>query len=147
MCTTPGIGKVLGLVLLYEIDNSARFPEVGNFLSYSRLVRPERESAGKKKGSGGKKIGNAHLRWAFAEIACLFLRRSERGKRWKQRQEKKHGSGKALGILAARLARSVFHMIRKQEAFDEDRFWGGQVQVAEPAPRTQKATKARKKAS
>ena len=62
--------------------------------------------------SAGKKIGNAHLRWAFAEIACLFLRASERAKRWKERQAKKHGSGKALGILAARLARSVFHMLR-----------------------------------
>jgi len=33
-------------------------------------VRCAHESAGKKKGSGGKgakKIGNAHLRWAFAE--------------------------------------------------------------------------------
>jgi len=29
-------------------------------------VRPEHESAGKKLGWSGKKIGNAHLRWAFA---------------------------------------------------------------------------------
>jgi hypothetical protein len=32
-----------------------------------------------------------------------------------------------LGILAARLARAVYHMLRKQEAFDEDRFWNGQA--------------------
>ena len=43
--TIPGIGKILSLVLLYEIDQIARFPEVGNFLSYSRLVRCEHESA------------------------------------------------------------------------------------------------------
>jgi len=36
--------------------------------------------------SAGKKIGNANLRWSFAEIACLFLRASERAKRWKERQ-------------------------------------------------------------
>ena len=47
--TIPGIGKILSLVLLYEIDQIARFPEVGNFLSYSRLVRCEHESSGKKK--------------------------------------------------------------------------------------------------
>ena len=69
----PGIGKILSLVLLYEIDQVSRFPEVGNFLSYARLVRCEHESAGKKKGSGGKKIGNAHLKWAFCEAACLML--------------------------------------------------------------------------
>jgi len=38
---------VLRLVLLYEIDSIRRFPEVGNFLSYARLVRCEHESAGK----------------------------------------------------------------------------------------------------
>ena len=74
--TVPGIGPILGLVLLYEIDTIARFSEVGNFLSYSRLVLCSHESAGKVKGSGGKKIGNAHLKWAFSEAACLMLRSS-----------------------------------------------------------------------
>src|SRR5262249_32726223 len=104
-------------------------------------------SAGKKLGWGGKKIGNASLRWAFAESACLFLRASARAKQWKQRQEKKHGPGKVLGILAARLARSVFHMIRKQEAFDEDCFWGGPVQQAQPTPSRPPAARSSKKAS
>jgi transposase len=37
--TVPGIGPILGLTLLYEIDDIPRFPEPGNFLFYSRLVR------------------------------------------------------------------------------------------------------------
>src|SRR3982751_751798 len=78
-----------GADVLYEIHDIRRFPDVGEFLSYARLVRCGHESAGKKLGSGGKKIGNAHLKWAFAEAACLFLRGSERGKQWKQKQEKK----------------------------------------------------------
>jgi transposase len=123
----PGIGKVLALVLLYEIHDFRRFAGVGPFLSYCRLVRCEHESAGKVLGSGGRKIGNAPLRWAFGEAACLFLRGSERAKKWKQKQEKKRGEGKALAILAARLARAVYHMWRKGEAFDEDRFWQGQA--------------------
>jgi transposase len=131
--TIPGVGAILALVLLYELHQVDRFERVGQFLSYARLVRCDHESAGKKLGTGGKKIGNAHLRWAFAEAACLFLRGSDRAKQWKQKQEKKHGSAKALGILAARLARAVYHMLRKQEAFDEDRFWHGQVQP-KPAP-------------
>src|SRR5713101_3007251 len=51
----PGIGKVLGLVLLYEVQDIKRFPEDGNFLSYARLVRCEHESAGKKKPGGDRK--------------------------------------------------------------------------------------------
>ena len=88
-------------------------------------MRCAHTSAGKNLGWGGKKIGNAHLRWAFAEAACLFLRSSERAKRWKQKAAAQRGEGKALAILAARLGRSLYHMLRKGEAFDEERFWSG----------------------
>jgi transposase len=123
----PGVGKILGLIFLYEIHNIGRFPEVGQFLSYSRLVRCAHESAGKKKGSGkgAKKIGNAHLRWAFAEAVCLWLRQSDRAKAWMKRHEKKRGKAKALGILAAKLARAMYHMLRKKQNFDEAKVLGG----------------------
>jgi len=137
--TIPGVGPILALVLLYEMHQVQRFEQVGQFLSYARLAPCDHESAGKKLGSGGKKIGNAHLRWAFAEAACLFLRGSERARQWKQKQEKKHGAGKVLGILAARLARAVYHMLRKQEAFDEERFWNGHANQAEAPTRQRKA--------
>ena len=44
--SVPGIGKVLALVLLYEIHDIRRFPSAGQFLSYARLVRCAHESAG-----------------------------------------------------------------------------------------------------
>jgi transposase len=125
LLSIPGVGKILALILLYELHDVGRFDHVGQFLSYARLVRCDHESAGKKLGSGCKKIGNAHLRWAFGEAACLFLRCSERARQWKQKQEKKRGPAKALAILAAKLGRAVFHMLRKHEAFDENRFWSG----------------------
>ena len=133
--TIPGVGKVLALILLYEMHDVQRFQSAGQFLSYARLVRCVHESAGKKLGCGGKKIGNAHLRWAFAEAACLFLRSSERAKKWKARQQAQRGEGKALAILAARLGRALYHMLRKGEAFDEERFWSGGAKSAEPGAR------------
>ena len=120
--TVPGIGPILGLILLYEIDAISRFPEVGNFLSYSRLVRCEHSSAGKVKGSGGKKIGNAHLKWAFSEAACLMMRSCLPVKAWMQRQTKKRGKKKALGVLEAKIGRMVYHLWRKQVPFDAKRF-------------------------
>ena len=119
----PGVGKVLALVLLYEIHDVRRSPEVGQFLSYARLVRCSHESAGKKQGTGGNKIGNAHLKWAFSEAACLFLRESDQAKQWLARREKKHGKARALGALAARLGRAVYHLLRKGQAFDVKRFF------------------------
>lgn len=56
--TIPGVGRILSLVILYEIENIKRFPTVQDFASYSRLVKCAKESNGKKYGSSGKKIGN-----------------------------------------------------------------------------------------
>jgi transposase len=123
LLSVPGVGKVLALVLLYEIHDIRRFPSAGDFLSYARLVRCAHESAGKKKGSGGNKIGNAHLKWAFSEATCLFLRDSESAKKWLARREKKRGKARALGAFAARLGRAIYHMLRKREAFDGTRFF------------------------
>ena len=70
----PGIGKILSLVLLYEIHVIDRFPRVQDFVSYCRLVKCAQESAGKRLGTSGAKIGKAHLKWAFSEAAVLFRR-------------------------------------------------------------------------
>lgn len=123
--TIPGIGPILSLILLYEIDAIKRFPEPGNFLSYSRLVRGKHESAGKVKGSGPKKVGNAHLKWAFSEAACLMKRVTPAVKSWMQRQEAKRGKRKALAILEAKIGRAVYHLWRKQVPFDLKRFMKG----------------------
>jgi transposase len=131
--TIPGVGKILAMVLMYEMHGVERFATVGQFLSYARLVRCLQESAGKKLGTGGANIGNPHLKWAFSEIACLFVRESARAKKWKDKQSAKRGSGKALAILAARLGRAVYHMQRKQEDFDEERFWSGAKVVGRPS--------------
>jgi transposase len=121
--TVPGVGPVLALIFLYEIHDVTRFPEVGNFLSYARLVRCAHESAGKAKGSGGHRIGNAHLKWACGEAACLLLRSCPAAKTWLARRTKKHGKPRALGALAARVGRAVYHLLRKKEAFDVKRFF------------------------
>jgi transposase len=120
--TVPGVGPILALVRLYEIHDLRRVDAVGQFLSYARWVRPDREAAGKKQGFGNKKIGNAHLRWAFAEAVCLFLRGNEQAQRWQARKAKKHGKSKTLAILAAQLGRAVYHLLRKQQPFDAARF-------------------------
>src|SRR5262249_50924649 len=117
----PGIGKVLGLVLLYEIHDVRRFPEAGHFLSYARLVRPRQESAGKACGFGNKKIGNAHLRWALGEAACLYLRSSDRAKRWHSRQAKKHGPPQNLGLLAAKLGPTGYHLLPPKQVCEGGR--------------------------
>jgi transposase len=115
--SVPGIGRILGLVILYEIHDINRFPRVQDFVSYCRLVKCAKESAGKITGSSGKKIGNAHLKWAFSEAAVLFLRRNPQAVAYRNKLARKHGTAKSLTILAHKLARAVYYILKRKEVF------------------------------
>jgi transposase len=67
----PGIGPVLAMTIVYEVHDVSRFDRVQQFASYARLVKCAKESAGKRKGTSGAKMGNVHLKWAFSEAAVL----------------------------------------------------------------------------
>ena len=120
--TVPGIGKSLSLVLLYEIHDLDRVPRVQDCVSSGRLVQCAKESAGTRLGTAGKKIGHAHRTWAFSEAAALFLRNHPEGQRMLARLEKRHDKGTALTILAHKLARAVYAMLKRNMAFDMDKF-------------------------
>jgi len=120
--TIPGVGRIIALIILYEIEDISRFPRVQNFASYCRLVKCAKESNGKKHGTAGKKIGNAHLRWAFSEAAQLFIRGNGPGNRYFRKITNKHGKGKALSILAHKLGRAVYFMLKNRQGFDMNKF-------------------------
>ena len=120
--SVPGIGKVLALTILYEIHDITRFDRVQQFASYARLVKCAHQSAGKTVGSGGARMGNVHLKWAFSEAAVLFLRHAPGAKKLLAAIEKKHGKGKALSILAHKIGRAVFYMLTRETVFSMDKF-------------------------
>ena len=121
--TTPGIGDVLSTTLLYEIHCAERFSTVQQFSSYARLIKPKKTSAGKTTGSGGGKIGNQHLKWAFSEASVLLLKQSERAKEYLKRLQRKHPKAKALSILSHRLGKAVYFILLRKEGFNADKFF------------------------
>jgi transposase len=120
--SVPGIGKVLALTILYEIHDVTRFDRVQEFASYARLVKCVKRSGTKTLGTGGAKMGNVHLKWAFSEAAVLFLRHTKDGKKILVGIEKKHGKGKALSILAHKIGRAVFYMLSRGTVFSMEKF-------------------------
>jgi transposase len=120
--SVPGIGKILAGTILYEIHDIHRFDRVQEFASYARLVKCAKESAGKKHGTGGGKMGNAHLKWAFSEAAVHFARLCPGGKTILARLEKKHGKGRAFSILAHKLGRTVYFMLARKTVFSLEKF-------------------------
>ena len=88
-------------------------------------MKPEKQSNGKSYGHSGKRIGNAHLRWAFGEAVILMLKGNKPLQAKRQRLVSKHGKGKALAILSHRLGRAVYFMLKNQEPFDPEKFMQG----------------------
>jgi transposase len=121
--SVPGIGENLGLTILYEIGDIHRFPTVKDFLSYCRLVKGTVASAGKIKGLRGAKLGNPYLRWAFGEAAVIAKRDHFRIRPLAQQLEARMEGNKfkANTVLAIKLARSVYFMLKNQTVFDPDR--------------------------
>jgi hypothetical protein len=86
------------------------------------LRQNPKESAGKRHGLSGKKIGNPQLTWAVSEAAVLFLRQNQPGKEYLAKLERNHGKGKALTVLAQKVARASYYMLSRYQAFDLPRF-------------------------
>jgi transposase len=121
--TVPGIGEILALTILYEMGTIERFPTVKDFLSYCRLVKGTVASAGKIKGLRGAKLGNPYLRWAFGEAAVIAKRDHFRIGPLAQRLEAKMNGNKfkANTVVAIKLARAVYFMLKNKTVFDPDR--------------------------
>jgi transposase len=120
--STPGVGPVLSLTILLEIDTIERFDTRQQFCSYARLCGAVQESAGQRVGVGNRKAGNAWLKWAFSEAAVLSAQKDERIGGLLQRLASKLGKAKALSALAHKLGRAFYHMLRTKEVFDVLRF-------------------------
>ena len=121
----PGCGPVISSILASEIGSIRRFATAANFVSYCRLASTSKLSNGKSKGLGNAKNGNAYLSWAFTELATLMVRYSEAAKRHFEKLMRKYGQlrVKAIRVLAAKLARSVYQCLSKNEPFDVLRYF------------------------
>jgi transposase len=122
--TIRGVGPVLGLTIMLETGDIQRFAKVGNYSSYSRCVKAERLSNGKRKGAGNAKAGNKYLSWAFSEAAHFAVRYEPLAKRFYERKKARTNGIVAIRATAHKLARAAYYMLKDQEAFDAKRLFG-----------------------
>lgn len=122
--TIPGVGVVIGTTIGLETGSIKRFPSAGHYASYARCVASTKLTNGKRKGEGNRKNGNRYLAWAFMEAAHFATRWSPGIKRYYEKKKSKTHLMVAKKTVAHKLARAVFHMLSKQEAFDERRAFG-----------------------
>lgn len=122
--TAPGIGEVLGPIILLETGSVERFERVGNYASYARCVDSARISNNKKKGEGNVRNGNKYLAWAFIEAANMARRWCPEARRFHERKKAKTNAIVATKALAHKLARACYHMLKNAEPFDMKRCFG-----------------------
>jgi len=116
-----GIGKALGLTVLLESGDMARFPGAGHFASYCRCVGSQRLSNGKKKGKGNTKNGNKWLAWAFIEAANFAVRYNATVKRFYERKKARTNGVVAIKAVAHKLARAAYHVLKDGVPFQVER--------------------------
>ncbi len=121
----PGIGPLLAWTIRLEIGELARFGEDWRpYLSYCGLVESKQESNEKIKGHGNRKNRNRYLRWAYAEAAISALR-YPKIRVYHDRLMRKKGKIKAKAILASKIARVSFMMMRDPGMiYAQEKLWG-----------------------
>ena len=120
LLTIPGIGNILAMTIMLEVGDIARFPKVGNFVSYCRCVPSQRLSDGKSKGYGNRKNGNRYLSWALTEAAQLGRRYNEQFRRYYNRKVAQANTSLATKALGNKLARICYYIMRDQVPFREE---------------------------
>ena len=119
--TVPGVGQMIALNLIYEIQDIGRFKTVQRFSSYCRVVTCERSSNGKSKGSRNQKIGNPYLKWGLSQIIINGQKIDAIGK-YARRLESRYGLRRARAQLAHEFAVAIYYMLKHGEPFDQERF-------------------------
>jgi transposase len=72
--TIPGVGEVTALTWALEVCDPARFPSIGDAVSYCGLTSAQNSSAGKDQRGPISKQRNAHLQTVLVEAAKLAPR-------------------------------------------------------------------------
>ena len=119
-----GIGPILAQTILLETGDINRFADVGDYVSYCRLVNSTKVSNGKRKVKGNVKNGNKYLSWAYSEAAHFAIRFSPEIQRFYQRKALKTNIPVAYKTVAHKLARACYHIMRNKVPFDVAKAFG-----------------------
>ncbi len=123
LLSIPGVGLILGLTIMLETGTIDRFKKVGNFTSYCRCVRANKQSNGKSKGSNNSKNGNPHLAWAFVEVVHHAIRTCPQAKKFYDRKKSKRNGALATKALGAKWSKGAYYVMKRQEPFDLKRLF------------------------
>jgi len=113
----PGIGRIVAFTIWLEVDGIARFPSARDFVSYCRLVPGAGNSGGKARHKRTKD-GNRYLKLAFSHAAVRAIQYFPEIRAFYRRMARRKPPALARALVAKELARIVYFMLARQEAFN-----------------------------
>jgi len=123
LLTLPGVGEILALTILLETGPIERFPKVGHYASYCRLVSSQWTSNQKIKGQGNVRNGNRYLAWAYSEGSEHARRYDGACRDFYNRKLNQSGINVAHKALAHKLARAAYFILRDHGLYQEDKMF------------------------
>jgi transposase len=128
----PGVGFILGIVILLELGDVRRFPNAACLATYAGTT-PRVHGSGDRVRLGRVRFDvNRYLKWAFTEAAEVICQHRAH---WPQRHvsqlyarvchRKNHP--KAIGAVARHLAEATYWILTKEEPYREPTRKSGRV--------------------
>lgn len=124
--TLPGVGFILGTVIVLEVGDVARFVSHEKLAAYAGTVPRVHATGGKVRYGRLRPDVNRYLKWAFVEAANAICRmrghHPERHvSRLYERVARRKGHQKAIGAVARHLAEATYWVLTKREPYQEPR--------------------------
>jgi len=122
--TLPGIGVILAATIALEIGDIARFLSAERLASYAGTVPRVHASGDRVRYGRVRPDVNRYLKWALAEaansVALNYRRCPQRHvSQLYARLRARKGHAKAIGAVARHLAEAVFHVLSRQQAYQD----------------------------
>jgi len=124
LMTLPGVGFILGIVILLEVGDIHRFPDAEHLAGYTGTTPRVDATGGKVRFGRLRPDVNHYLKWAYIEAAnviCLNQRHwpTRHVVQLYQRVSHRKGHQKAIGAVARHLAEATYWMLTKREPYHE----------------------------
>jgi len=128
----PGVGHVLGTVILLELGDVRRFGGAPQFASYAGCTPRVHASGGKIRYGQLRTDVNHYLKWAYSEAANTICLNRKNHPHWHAmrlytRIAAKKGHQKAIGAVARHLAEATYWMLYKEETYREPKQISGVI--------------------
>ena len=120
LMSIPGVGPIISMFMVAEIEDISRFPSYRNLASYAGLVPSLDASGGKERKGRITKQGCPYLRTALIEAAQAISRKKDcRLNLFFRRRIVRAGYQKAIVATAHKILQIAFYVLKNQAPYQE----------------------------